>query len=165
MIAQRYVEVTGEGSFTETASRFVAEVLIEARTARKETVFDEVHKLWEAAVSSLRNHGIDDSEIVEGGIDYFHPWYWRRMPGQTGTRTIILKVVDFERLNAALESLGPLRVAGRRSLAVNLKQPEFDSTTDAKSAALAAAFDEAKTKAQRLAKTMGVTIGEVLQVE
>ena len=147
MDAQRYIEVTGEGCFTETASRYVADVSVEVRAAKKETVLEEVREFWTAAVASLRENGIADSEIAEGGIDYFRPWYWRKKPGQTGTRKIIRKVPDFDRLNTAMEALEPLRSGERRSLTVDLKQPEFDSSSDAKSNALSAAFGDAKTKA------------------
>ncbi|MEZ6133821.1 MAG: SIMPL domain-containing protein [Pirellulaceae bacterium] len=165
MDAQRYIEVTGEGCFTETASRYVAEVSFEVRAAKKETVLEEVREFWTAAIASLRENGIADSEIAEGGIDYFRPWYWRKKPGQTGTRKIILKVPDFERLNTALEALEPLRSGERRSLTVDLKQPEFDSSSDVKSNALSAAFSDAKTKAETLAQQMGVKLGDVLHVE
>ncbi len=108
MDSQRYIEVTGEGCYTERAICYVAEVSIEVRAAKKETVLDEVRDCWTAAMSRLRENGIADSEIVEGGIDYLRPWYWRKKPGQTGTRKIILKVSEFDRLSHALESLEPL---------------------------------------------------------
>lgn len=165
MDAQRYIEVSGEGCFTETASRFVAEVSVEVRAAKKETVLEEVREFWDSAIALLRKNGIADSEIVEGGIDYFRPWYWRNKPGQTGTRKIILKVSDFDRLNSALEALEPLRAGERRSLTVDLKQPEFESTTDSKSNALSAAFDDAKAKAEALVQKMGAVLGDVLRVE
>ncbi len=165
MDAERYIEVTGEGCFAEKAVRYVAEISIELRAAKKETVLDEVRELWTAVIALLRENGIADSEIVEGGIEYFRPWYWRKKPGQTGTRKIILKVSDFDRLNTALESLEPLVSGERRSLTVNLKQPEFDSTLHAKSNALSAAFCDARTKAETLAQKMGVRLGDVLSVE
>ena len=165
MDAQRYIEVTGEGCFTETASCFLAEISVEVRAAKKETVLEEVRTFWDSAVACLRENGIADSEIVEGGIDYFRPWYWRKKPGQTGTRKIILKVTDFDRLNSALEALEPLRTGERRSLTVELKQPEFDTDSAAKSAALSAAFEDAKTKAEALAEKIGATLGETLRVE
>ncbi len=165
MDAQRYVEVTGEGCFTETASCYVAEVSVEVRAAKRETVLDEVREFWTTALASLRENGILDSEIAEGGIDYFRPWYWRKKPGQSGTRKIILKVPAYDRLSAALEALEPLRSGERRSLSVDLKQPEFDSTADASSNALSAAFSDAKAKAGTLAREMGVILGDVLRVE
>ena len=165
MNAQQYIEVTGEGSFTETANRYVAEVSVEVRAARKETVLSEVREFWSEAIASLRENGIADTEIAEGGVDYFRPWYWRKKPGQTGARKIILKVPSFDRLNTALEALEPLRSGERRSLTVDLKQPEFDSSSVAKSNALSAAFSDAKTKAETLAQQMDVELGDVLRVE
>ena len=165
MDAVRYIEVTGEGCFTETANCYVAEVSVEVRAAKKETVLEEVREFWTAAIASLRENGIADTEFAEGGIDYLRPWYWRKRSGQTGTRKIILKVADFDRLNSALEALESLRLGERRTLSVDLKQPEFDSSSDAKSNALCAAFGDAKFKAETLAKQMGANLGNVLLLE
>lgn len=165
MDAQRYIEVTGEGSFIENASCFVAEVTVEVRAAKKDTVLEEVGQFWTATIASLRENGIADSEIAEGGIDLFRPWYSRKKPGQVGSRKIILRVEQFDRLNSALEAIEPLRAGERRSLSVDLKQPEFDSTSDAKTRALSAAFIDARAKAESLSQQMGVRLGEVLRVE
>lgn len=165
MDAQRYIEVTGEGCFTEIANRFIAEVTAEVRAAKKETVLNEVREFWTEVIASLRENRIADTEISEGGVDCFRPWYWHKKPGQTGTRKVILKVSEFERLNTALEALEPLRASERRSLTVAFKQPEFDSSSEAKSNALSAAFSDALAKAKTLAHQMGVNLAEVIRVE
>ncbi|WP_428305047.1 SIMPL domain-containing protein [Lacipirellula sp.] len=109
MEAQQYVEITGEGKFTETASQFVAEVTVEIRAAKKETALTEAGEYWKEAVAHLRMNGIADEEIVEGGLSCLTPWYSRKNVGETASRTIILKVKDFSRLSRTLESLEPLR--------------------------------------------------------
>ena len=45
----RYIEVTGEGSYVENAARFVAEITVEVRAAKQETAMDEAAALWKSA--------------------------------------------------------------------------------------------------------------------
>jgi hypothetical protein len=63
----RYIEVIGEGSYVETACRFIAEVSLEVRAAKDETAFAEVSELARKAATILGEAGIEESEMVEGG--------------------------------------------------------------------------------------------------
>src|SRR5437588_4644656 len=124
---QRYVDVIGEGQFTEVPSHFVAEVVLEVRAAKDETALREVHDLWQGAVTTLREAGITDAEMVEGGTDFFRPWYRKKNVAQSAVRKIILKVNDFARLNRALGKLEPLqsRDRERKTVRVDMRQPVF----------------------------------------
>jgi len=164
---ERYIEVIGEGQYIETASRFIAEVTVEVRAGKDETAIREVAELWAESLASLRESGITESEIVEGGTDFRRPWYWKKQVGQNAARKIILKVSDFGRLNLALEKLEPLqsRNKERKSISVDMRQPEFDNSSDAKSSALAEAFQDAMAKASRLASAMNCKLGQPIHIE
>ena len=162
---ERYIEITGEGSYTEDAARFVTEVSVEVRAAKKERAFEETNDFLQEIVQTLVASGIESSEIVEGGASYFRPWYLRKKAGQTAVRKVILKVTELPRLYSALEALEPLRKVERRSLDIHMRQPEFESSSTAKAAALKAAFTDAKAKASELAAEMGCELGPVIQVE
>lgn len=163
----RYIEVVGEGEFVETAARFVAEVVLEVRAAKDETAVRELAELWSAALTALREAGIRDDEMIEGGTDVHRPWYWKKKVGQNVTRKIRLKVGDFSRLNAGLDRLEPLqaRHMDRKTISIDMRQPEFEDLNDAQSRVLARAYENAKTKATRLAGAMGCTLGEPIHVE
>ncbi|MCA9094284.1 MAG: SIMPL domain-containing protein [Planctomycetaceae bacterium] len=163
----RYIEVIGEGSFIETASRFIAEVTLEVRAAKDETALRDVADLWTEALTTLLEAGITEEEIVEGGTAVRLPWYWKKQVGQNASRKIILKVADFGRLNHALELLEPLqsRSKERKTISINMRQPEFTDSEDAKATALSDAFTDARKKASRLAITMNCILGTPLQVE
>lgn len=163
----RYIDVIGEGSFIETASRFIAEVTLEVRAAKDETAVRDVAELCSEALTVLREAGITDEELVEGGADIRRPWYWKKQVGQSAARKLILKVKDFGRLTRALELLEPLqsRNRERKMISVDMRQPEFTDSTDAKATALADAFSDAKVKASRLVSTMNCRLGAPLQVE
>ena len=161
---ERHIDVIGEGNFTEMATRFVAEVVVEVKGSAKCTVISEVTDFQNEALNVIRESGIAEDEISEGGLLSYQPWYWIRKPGQSARRKIILKVAEFPRLNTSLEALEPLRGDKRRIISVNLKQPEFDSTTSSRANALVAAFQDAREKAENLAKTLGRKLGNVLHV-
>ena len=163
----RYVEVIGEGEFEETAVRFVADVVLEVRAAKDETAVRELAELWSAALAALQEAGIHDEEMIEGGTDVHRPWYWKKKVGQNVTRKIRLKVPDFSRLNGALDRLEPLqsRHMDRKTISVDMRQPEFEDSNDARSLVLARAYEDAKSKAIRLASAMNCVLGEPIHVE
>lgn len=78
-----------------------------------------------------------------------------------------MKVSDSGRLNRALEKLEPLQSSNRdrKTIAVSMWNPEFKTSSDAKSEALSQAFENARAKAMRLAATMKCTLGNPTQVE
>jgi uncharacterized protein YggE len=163
----RYIEVIGEGCFEETAARFIADVVLEVRAAKEETALREVGELREEALSVLRSAGIVDEEIVEGGLDVHRPWHWKNRAGQTATRKLLLRVEDFGSLSHALKLLEPLQShdKDRKTVSVQMRQPEFADVRDGKSTALIEAFTEARAKATRLAAAMNGRLGQVLSVE
>ncbi len=164
---ERYIEVVGEGEFLEIATRFIAEVVLEVRAAKDETALAELPELFRDAVAALRDAGIADEEIVEGGTNFRQPWFWKKQVGQNAARKIVLKVKDFVRLNGALDKLEPLqsRNKERKTVRVEMRQPEFDASSGAKATALAMAFQDAREKAQKLAATMTGKLGKVIHCE
>lgn len=165
MSNDRYIEVVGEGRFDEHVASFIASITVQVRSAKDDTSLDEVDEMWRAVVSTLRQAGITDEEIVEGGTSYFHPWYWKKKPGQRAVRKVLLKVRDFSRMNSALAEIEPLQAGERKSITVNMRQPEFDASVEEKSAAFDSAFAEARSKATRLAQLAGVELGPVVHIE
>lgn len=162
----RYVEVVGEGQYVETAVRFIADVTLEVRAARDETAQRGVGELWDEALTLLRDAGILDDEIVDGGGELQRPWYAKRQAGQIAVRKIVLRVADSDRLTHALELLEPLQVGheGRRTISVAMCQPEFADEGDGRAMALAIAFRDAQTKASRLVEAMNGRLGQPIQV-
>ena len=88
----RYVDVRGQATFTEHASRFVTEVGLEVRATKQEAAIEEVTELWREVIASLKESKIETEEIIEGGTDYHRPWFWTRKTARTAGRKIILKV-------------------------------------------------------------------------
>lgn len=164
-MSDRYIEVVGEGRFEERPSRFVAAITVQVRAGKGAAALDELDEFWRAVVSTLRQAGLTDDEIVEGGTSYFHPWYSKKKSERFGVRKVILKVRDFGRMNAALAELEPLQSGERKSIAVNMRQPDFDAGVEEKAAAFESAFAEAHSKAARLAQLAGVELGPVIHIE
>lgn len=162
---ERYIEITGEGSYAEDAARFVTDIFIEVRAAKKESAFDEANGFAKEVIHTLIKAGIQESELIEGGADYFRPWYLRKKVSQTGIRKVTVKIDDLSRLYSALEMLEPLQKAERRLLNIEMRQPEFEATSNSKAAALRAAYHDAKHKATEVANEMGCKLGPVIHIE
>ncbi len=158
---ERYIEVTGESQYTESAARFVAEIVLEVRAAKDETAYRDIAILRDEAVVLLKEAGLGDDEIYEGGQDMRRPWYWKKQVGQNAARKIILNVEDFGRLSRALDSLEVLHKE-RRAVTIVMRQPEFEPFDGVRTAALAEAFEDARVKAVRLSEAMGCALGRGL---
>ena len=63
---ERFIEVIGEGQFTEVASRFIAAVVSEIRAAKDETALTELAELFRDAINTLRDAGITDEPENRG---------------------------------------------------------------------------------------------------
>lgn len=151
------IEVMGEAQFEEMAQRFISDIRLEVRAVKDETSLQEVTELWQEAVRLLLEHGIQEDELTEGGTETFQPWYWKKPVGQYTTRRILVKATEYRRLQLALESLEPLKQfkKGRTTIAIDMKQPEFENSSEARAEALVAAYKDAEAKAGRLASAMG----------
>ena len=160
----RFIEVSGEGSSSEKARRYVAEIAIYDSSA--ESQGSSLADAWESVLKQLETSEISGDDIAAGGRDFFQPWYRQENAREAGKRCILLKVSDLKRLKTALESLSALTFdSDLVSMRVQLRSPEFSGGVDAQSAALAEAFKDARLKAEKLARTMSSTLGGVLNIE
>jgi uncharacterized protein YggE len=167
----RYLEVVGEGKFTETASRFVAEVNLGVHAVKQESALSEIAALHRETVQLLRGAGLTDDEIVDGGAGFVtsfdRPWTWKKKHERDAKQRLIIKVKQLDRLYAALGVLENLqsRVARSQTVYVELRQPEFEAPSEMRAVAHSSAFLDAQEKAQQLAARTNGKLGKVLFVE
>ncbi|MEM7558160.1 MAG: SIMPL domain-containing protein [Planctomycetota bacterium] len=160
----RFIEVSGEGSSSEKARRYIAEISIFDSSA--ESQGSTLAKAWEAVLTQLETSDISGDEIAAGGRDSYQPWYRQENSREEGKRCILLRVADLKRLKTALDSLSATTFGSEQvSMRVQLRSPEYAGSVDAQSAALAEAFKDARLKAEKLARTMSSTLGGVLKIE
>ena len=163
----RYIETKGEGQYQSAVARYLADVSLEVRAANNDTAFAEVAELRTQAIAVLLGNGIDRHELSEGRTEFKRPWFWKRKAGQSATRKVTIKASEIGRMIGALEALEPLQEKDkqRKTVSVDMRQPEFNDSPELEAAALSDAFDVAKMKANAIADRIGAKLGDVLHLE
>ncbi len=160
-----YIEVTGESTYEEQISLYRFELELTVRATKGDTALDEVLQLRNSVVECLHANAIRDDEIAEGGAELWRSWWWRRKVGQEAHQKILIEVDDFARFATAAAALEPLFENQRYFLAVHTQQSEFEAEEETKDESRRMALQDAKRKADLIAKETGTSLGAVLQVE
>jgi len=159
-----YIEVTGTARSQETAREFYAHIEVEVRAAPKAGAGSTATELRNTVVRALRDAGMRDDEMVEGGESIATYW-WRKKGEREASRTIVLKCQDYVRMVRAIASLEPLSTDKRTNIDVRMRSPKFEGTDESKAQARAAALRDARAKADALAAEAAVRITSVLRIE
>ena len=159
-----YIEVSGTARAQETAREYYAHIEVEVRAAPKGGAGSTANELRNTVVRALREAGMRDDELVEGGERMSRSW-WRRKDEREASHTIVLKCEDYVRMVRAIAALEPLSTDKRTNIDVRMPSPKFEGTDESKAQARAAALRDARTKADALAAEAGVRITSVLRIE
>jgi len=164
---QREINVLGTG--TETISNQIAEFTITFTTensdkSKSESLNnDKVKKFLE----SIRQFGIEEKHIMTSQINSYqkqesdiNPPYRSRLTDWVYTQSITVKVVDVAKVNDFVALVGKNETS-------NTWGPNFttDLTTINEDTVFQKAFDDAKARAERLAKFSGKKIGRVIYIQ
>jgi uncharacterized protein YggE len=160
-----YVEVVGIGTLVESIAEYRADVTLQVRAAHAETAIREVTDLRNECIRQLRQSGIQDGELKEGGSEVWRPWFWKKKPGQEASQKLLVACDDMQRLMSALGSLEPLFENQRFSLSVSMGRPVFKVEDAARRAAERQAIGEARAKAINIAEMANLKLGGVIEVE
>mgnify|MGYP003331768302 CR=1 FL=1 len=160
----RFIEVSGEGSSSEKARCYVAEITIFDSSA--ESQGSSLAEAWDSVLTELETSEISEDEIAAGGRVFYRPWYRQENSREEGKRSLLLRVTDLKRLKTALDNLSAVIFdSDQVSMRVQPRSPEYAGNVDAQCAALADAFKDARLKAEKLARAMSSTLGGVLKIE
>ena len=69
-----FIEVIGVGRYTETIVNYRASMTLEVNSVWVETAVREVTELRSECVRRIRESGITEEELREGGIEVSRPW-------------------------------------------------------------------------------------------
>nr|WP_298415722.1 SIMPL domain-containing protein [uncultured Halomonas sp.] len=120
-------------------------------------------------IRTLEQEGLKSNAITAGSLsvrpDYVHRQVKKDEPPQTLVRTqlerpVSLRIEDLERLPAILDALTKAGVDALDGVTYDLK--DRDAATDK---ALTQALEKARHKAQLMASTLGVELGQVLNIQ
>jgi uncharacterized protein YggE len=160
-----FIETRGEASLIEGVVEYNADLSVTVRAAQVETALTEVEELRNRCIRGLREAGLGDSELKEGAGEVWRPWFWKKKAGQEVSRKILITCSDANRLYRALAALEPLFASQRYVLSVSMRAPRFDAAPERRASVQAAAVDDARSKAEVVARAAGIALGPVLQIE
>jgi uncharacterized protein YggE len=164
--------ITVEGSGSAVATSSIASVSFTVSETAT-TVADaqgQATTKTNAALDAIKNLGVEDRDVkttsynVSPQYTYPQPCYSGSCPttapkitGYTVSQSVTVKVRDIAKAGDVLQALGTAEVQ-------NISGPDFATEDDAavKAEARANAVADAKTKAQALAKDLGVHLGKVV---
>jgi uncharacterized protein YggE len=160
-----YVDVTGSTELVETVSQLRADLELIVRASHADTAVREAMELRNQCIRKLKEAGLGDADLQEGGAQAWRPWFWKKAAGQEAAQKILVSCSEARVLYRALSSLEPLFEKSRHTIAVTMRQPQFSATPSIKEAALRAAIADARGKAESLAAEAGLRLTGVIQIE
>ncbi len=161
----RTLTVTAEGK--TTVSPDVAEVSfsVVSQGTNSETLASENNDKMSAVVENIKSNGVDAKDIKTTGYDLQPRYSYDKNTGKsyiygyTLTQTVFVKVRDLTKVAKVIGGVTPLGINQIGGISFVVDDPE-----KVLGAARDDAFKKAKAKAEEIAKSSGVRIGEVVSV-
>ena len=160
-----FIEVVGQGTLTEKVAEYRMDLSVTVRAAQGDVALKEATELRSRCIRTLKESGIKDSELTEGGGQVWRPWFWKKKPGKEASHKILIACPDWDRLFKALGALEPLFDNQRSSLSVSMRQPKFEAMSSERTIAMSSAITDAKSSAEIIAHEAALRITGVIQVE
>lgn len=164
--ADRTITVTGYGEAAGSPDIAYVQLGVEASGADVVSTFDEVNSKMQNVLDALREAGIEDRDLQTTGLYIYQE---TGINPETGMRSdnvtyragnnVVVTIRDISRVGEII-SVGV--EAGANS--INSLNFGLDDTVALEQEALAAAVENARTRAAELAELMGVTLGEPLTI-
>jgi uncharacterized protein len=160
--ADRTIEITGEAKISAEPDEYVFYPSYQADSANKETAIIELSKKSDAIVAKLKELGVPDNKIKVDTSGYDYPLYVKdgssistyslRITITTDAKDKAQKIQDY-----LLSTVPTGNVTPTGSFS-DAKRKELESTARDQAA------NDAKTKAEQLAKNQGFTLGKVKSI-
>lgn len=162
---RRSVSVSGQGEVSVKPDRARISVAVDQFAQEPKPAETAVNKIVKAYLAEVKKLGIEDKHISTAGISLNPEYVWdealrqNRITGYRARRDIQIYVTD-------LNKVGDLILRATQAGVNNVSPPQLESSEgrELSRKALAAAAEDAKAKAELLAKTLGVKLGIVRSI-
>ena len=163
MMKNKFIEVTGEGTYQEQIETYILTMTLEVRAVDESTAMDELATLKEASIKTLTESGLSASEIIDGGHDLSQHWTNRKKTGKYARYKIIVESAEESTLNTAAQNVSTLFQHQRYQLDLEMKQPRFKNDQADQQIAIKAAYETALSKAKAIASISDVQLGKLIE--
>ncbi len=162
---ERCIEVIGEGHYFEEVSNYIVELNLEVRAAREKDGMREIDALKNTCIQKLIQAGIDQSRILDKGGEVWPPLSHGKRIARDAFHKLIIKTPDIERLSQAIGELESILTNLRHSFSVDMQRTVYSDDLGPELKAQKKAFDNARLKADAIARAAGVKPGAVIRIE
>lgn len=159
-----FVEVVGEGQFTEEIEKYVVHLDLEVRTSGDTPVMGALERFRGRSIDRLYGTGLQEGELIDGGLDLWH-WQVRKNHKKEASHKIIIMSPDLSRIAAAIRTIEELITSKEENVSVRMKQPIYRSDPDANLVSGQRAVRQAREKAEAICRVEGLLLGSILRVE
>jgi hypothetical protein len=161
----KFIEVYGESQYQEHPVKVVMDIDISVRATTEERASEDIRVVVNKTLDSLFQSGIKRDEVSYGGREVFTPW-WKRNKAGLLTRNKI-SIISRNRITVykALEEIDQFKNDKRIMVEISERQPIFEPLPEDVDSAISEACQDAKAKADKLAKATGVSVGSPLEIE
>lgn len=157
------IVVSGEGEVMAVPDRATISLQVEQTAMQAEEARRQVDQTTQALLAAARKHGVRDQDMDATQLNVTPSYEWtdrqRHYLGMQVSRQVSLRLNDLNQLTAlmsALVAVGPTQVNGA--------QLDFARPAELQRQALARALEDARAKAELIAKQSGVRLGAVQRV-
>ena len=164
MDSARQLRVVGEGSVTAAPDRWVLVAAVNAMDESAAEAITRVSQMITSATTTLAKLGVSKSSIRTQNL-LLHDWFdqtERRVTARVASYELEVTATSVDELGSVVSSLtaemgDSLQIRGIRAT-VSDQEPLYEETQ-------AQAVSNARSKAQALANSSGVTLGPILSIE
>ena len=165
------ITVSGNGMVSAAPDHAMIRLGAEDQGPNAGSAQQAVNKTVAAVIAAIKKLGIADKNIATIGINLY-PVYSKPVPRGDNAKPEEPKIIAYRASNTVkvdtddLEKIGPIIDAGLQAGANNIQGLDFDLQNDTKQReeALEMSAKEAKSKADAIARAMGITLIGVLEV-
>ena len=162
---RRSVNVSGQGEVSVTPDRAQLSLGVETSNVELKLAEAEVNKVVRAYLAEAKKLGIKDEQISTAGISISPEYVWdekdrrQKFNGYRASRQIVVRVEDLNKIGDQILSATKVGVN-------QVSAPQLYSTkaVEMSRQALVKATEDARSKAQLLASSLGVKLGAVRSI-
>ena len=160
---QDHIKVVGVGSIEEEPDQATLNITIEAKKPNLLAAKQEADNKYRSVIKVIKDLGIDDKDIKATRINANSEYEWRNnsriYKGEVVSRSLAVTINDLEIVSPLMQKIVEGGVSKIDSFTTGFKDPKALQRL-----AIAAAADDAKSKAAFLAKRMGRELGAAYSI-
>lgn len=163
VVPSRTITVSGEGKISIKPDIASVSFAVVSQGENPKTISEENTQKINKALEYIRSQGVEEKDIKTSDYNLYPRYRWSELRGESLIvgyelrQTINIKLRDLERVGEIIGGLAGVGINEIHSLSFSVEDPEVQ-----RNEARVAAFEQARVKAEAMAKASGVSIARVV---